>query len=116
MAILISDLYDAQGFERAIDVLRYARFETQVLQVVDSAELRPTLRGDLELCDAETGLTRAVTVTPALLARYAATREATQQRLRRYCADKHVPLFTLDTSIQAEDALLRILRRGGMLR
>jgi hypothetical protein len=36
--------------------------------------------------------------------------------MRRYCLDKRVPLFTLETSIDAEDALLRILRRGGMLR
>jgi uncharacterized protein (DUF58 family) len=116
MAILISDLYDPAGFERAIDVLRYARFETYVLQVIDAAELSPRLHGELELCDVETGLTRAITVTPRLLARYQAARAATQERLRAYCADKRVALFTLQTSISAEDAVLRVLQRGGMLR
>jgi uncharacterized protein (DUF58 family) len=116
MAILISDLYDPVGFERAIDVLRYARFETHVLQVVDSAEWKPALHGDIELCDVETGVTRAITATPDLLARYAAARIAAQERLRAYCADKRVSLFTLQTSIDAEDALLRVLQRGGMLR
>jgi uncharacterized protein (DUF58 family) len=116
MAILISDLYDPAGFERAIDVLRYARFETYVLQVVDAAEFTPRLHGELELCDAETGLTRAVTVTPALLDRYHSARAATQERLRAYCADKRVALFTLQTSVSAEDAVLRVLQRGGMLR
>jgi uncharacterized protein (DUF58 family) len=116
LAILISDLYDPAGFERAVDVLRHARFETHVLQVVDPAERSPALHGDLELCDVETGVTRAVTVTPALLARYHATRYASEQHMRNHCADKRVPFFALETSIDAEDALLRILRRGGMLR
>jgi uncharacterized protein (DUF58 family) len=116
LAILISDLYDPIGFERALDVLRYARFEVHVLQVVDAAERNPQLRGDLELCDVETGVTRAVTVTPALLSRYRAARQAAEERMRRHCVEKRVPFFTLETSIPAEEALLRILRRGGMLR
>ena len=116
MAILVSDLYDPAGFEQAIDALRYARFETHVLQVVDAAEWQPDFRGDLELYDAETSETRIVTITPNLIARYTAARRAAQERLRAYCAAKHVSLFTLQTSVKAEDALLRVLRPGGMLR
>jgi uncharacterized protein (DUF58 family) len=116
LAILISDLYDPAGFERAVDVLRYARFEPHVLQVVAADERSPQLHGDLELCDVETGVVRAVTITPALLQRYRTARAASEERMRRFCLDKRVPLFTLETSIDAEDALLRILRRGGMLR
>jgi uncharacterized protein (DUF58 family) len=116
MAILISDLYDSAGVERAIDVLRYARFETHVIQVIDDAEWHPNLRGDVEIYDAETGSVRALTVTPRLLARYAAARLTMQTRLRAYCAERHVGFFSLQTSIKAEDALLRVLRQGGMLR
>ena len=116
IAILISDLYDPNGFERAVDLLRYARCEPYVLHVSDPAEQSPDLHGDLELCDAETGLTRAVTISPALLARYRSARALGQERMRRYCADKRVGFFALSTAIDAEEALLRILRRGGMLR
>ncbi|HEY2733166.1 MAG TPA: DUF58 domain-containing protein [Polyangiales bacterium] len=115
LAILISDLYDPAGFESAVDVLRYARFEPHILQIVDPDERSPQLQGDLELCDVETGSTRAVTVTPALLARYRAVRAATEARMQRHCTDKRVAFFSLETSIPAEDVLLRILRRGGML-
>ena len=116
MAIVLSDLYDPLGFERGIDALRYARFEIHVLQIADPAEWQPALRGDLELVDAETGATRSVTVTKSLLSRYTAARHAAQERLRAYCRDKHVSLFTLQTSLRVEDALLRLLRQGGMLR
>jgi uncharacterized protein (DUF58 family) len=116
LAILISDLYDPTGFERAVDLLRYARCEPYVLQVADPAEQSPRLHGDLELCDAESGLTRTVTVTPALLSRYRAARDAAALRMQAYCKDKRVGFFALSTAIAPEDALLRILRSGGMLR
>jgi hypothetical protein len=51
-----------------------------------------------------------------LLARYRSARNAAQERLRAYCADKRVSLFTLQTAVSAEDAVLRVLQRGGMLR
>jgi uncharacterized protein (DUF58 family) len=114
MAIVISDFYDADGCKRAIDTLRHARFETVLLRVVDRAELEPQLSGALVLRDAETGALRNVDVTPLLLARYREARASADERLRRYCAEHQVSLFTLETSREPERALLHVLRRAGI--
>lgn len=115
VAVLISDLYDPQGIEHAISALRYARFELHVIRVLDGAEAEPAMRGDVELVDAETGLTRTVTVTPALLARYRAAFAAHRTRIERFCREKHVPLHTVTTGEPLDTATLRVLRRGGLL-
>ncbi len=115
VAILISDLYDPLGFEEPINALRFARFETHILRLVSPDEAEPNLHGELELVDSETGLTRQVTVTPALLARYRAARAERDQRLEAFCGEKQVGLSTLDISVPPEEAILNVLRHGGLL-
>lgn len=116
MAIVVGDLYDHDGFERGIDRLRHAKLETSVIQLTSAEDSRPSLLGDVELIDAETGETRNVTVTPALLARYEAAHHARNVAIARFCTDRQVPLFVLDTRMSPEDAMLRILRRGELVR
>ena len=115
VAIVLSDLFDPDGFEQGINKLRYQRFETFVIHLVDPLEARPDLHGDVELLDSETGQRRDVTATPALLARYQEAYAGYQQRLQAFCTQKQIPLFTLQTDVPLEDAVLRILRRGGVL-
>jgi uncharacterized protein (DUF58 family) len=115
VAVLISDLYDPAGFEEGVNRLRYARFEAHVIHVTDAADAAPRLRGDVELVDAETGESRPVTITPALARRYEQAYAAYQQRIVSFCAQKKVGLFSLDTRTPPEEAMLRILRRGGLV-
>jgi len=51
LAVLLTDLYDPAGFERGINVLRYAKFEPFVLHIVDPTEAKPDLRGDVRVYD-----------------------------------------------------------------
>ena len=60
LAVLISDLYDPQGFEKGINVLRYNKFDPFVVHVVDKTEAKPKLAGDVLLYDCETGDEREV--------------------------------------------------------
>jgi uncharacterized protein (DUF58 family) len=115
VAIVISDLYDPAGFERGIDALRYARFEPFVIQLVDPAEARPPLHGEVRLIDRETGEARDVTVTPRVLDRYAAAHAAYLAHIASYCASKQVPHVAIETSTPWDDAVLGVLRRGGLL-
>ncbi|AKF06303.1 DUF58 domain-containing protein [Sandaracinus amylolyticus] len=115
VAIVISDLYDPAGFERGIDALRYARFEPFVIQLVDPTEARPPLHGDVRLVDRETGESREVTVTPRVLERYAAAHAAYLAGIASYCAQKQVPHVVIETSTAWDDAVLSVLRRGGLL-
>lgn len=115
VAILISDFYDPAGFEAGINTLRYHKFETYVIQIFDPVEVRPALHGDVQLVDNETGESRELTVTARILERYASAHASYRKQIEDFCAKKQVTYFPIETSTDFDDAILRILRRGGML-
>lgn len=115
VAILISDLYDPAGFEGGINTLRYHKFEPYVIQVFDPGEVRPKVHGDVRLVDNETGEAREVTITPRILERYAAAHRAYRKRIEDFCTQKHVPYYGVETSLPFDEAVLEMLRRGGLV-
>lgn len=116
LAVLISDFYDPGGYEDAINMLRYNRYEPFAIQVVDPAEMRPRLKGDLQLVDCETGEIREITVSQGLLAAYIREHERYCNELAEFCTAKQVPLFRAETSVPFDELILRIFRKGGFLR
>ncbi|MBX3183627.1 MAG: DUF58 domain-containing protein [Polyangiaceae bacterium] len=116
LAVLISDLYDHAGFERGINVLRYAKFEPFVLHIVDPAEARPELNGDVRIYDCETGDEREVTITPAVLERMQLAWREYQESVERFCASRQVPYFPADINVPFDELILKVFRRGGFLR
>jgi uncharacterized protein (DUF58 family) len=116
LAVLISDLYDPAGFERGINVLRYNKFEPYVLHVVDPADARPGLRGDVRIYDCETGDEREVTVTQKLLERIQQAYSDYLAEIERFCVGRQVPYFLADVDTPFDEQVLRVFRRGGFLR
>jgi uncharacterized protein (DUF58 family) len=116
IVVLVSDLYDPDGFEGGINTLRFARFETGVIQVFDRVEVEPALHGDLSLVDCETGETRQVTITNRVLARYAEVHQQYRDRIEQFCRDKQVAYFVANTETPFDELVLQVLRRGGLLR
>ncbi len=49
LAIVISDLFDQEGFRRGADLLRHHGFEPHLVQVHTAEEAEPPLLGELEL-------------------------------------------------------------------
>lgn len=116
IAVLVSDLYDPVGFEGGINALRFGRFETGVIQVFDHSEVEPQLHGDLSLIDCESGVTREVTITPRILKRYTEVHRQYREQIGQFCREKQVAHFEVDTSVPFDELVLRVLRRGGLLR
>jgi uncharacterized protein (DUF58 family) len=116
LAILISDLYDSSGFEKAVNVLRYNKFEPFVLHIVDPDDARPELKGDLVIYDCETGEEREVTVTKKVLDRYAAAWESYLKRVQRFCVSRQAAYFKADINVPFDELILHVFRRGGFLR
>lgn len=116
LAVLISDFYDPEGYEDAVNLLRYNRFEPFAIQTLDPLETRPRLKGDLQLVDCETGELREITVSPGLLEAYVREHARYCQELAEFCTAKQVPLFVADTDIPFDELVLKIFRKGGFLR
>ena len=115
VAVVLSDFYDPRGCEPALDLLRYHRFEPGLIQILDPAEARPTLSGELTLVDVEDGTMRELSATPRELERYHQAHQAYCDELSRLCARHDIPSFQVLTSTPFEELLLRVLRRGGLV-
>ena len=109
LVVLLTDLLDRGGYERAIDRLLAARFEVALFHVMDAAELSPPLGGDLSLVDAETGAEVAVTLDERALRAYRGRLEAFLAGARDYCRRRGVR-YVLVPDAAFEDALMRYLR------
>lgn len=116
LCILISDLHDPRGFEQAINVLRYRRFEVGVIELVDRADARVPLRGDLRLVDVETGRERLVTVTDALAREAEQELDRRRANIERFCRAKGVAHFSAEVDTPFERVVLNLLARGSMLK
>jgi len=116
LAVLISDFYDFDGCQGAINVLRYNHFEPIVIQIYDQHDAHPPLTGDVRLVDCETNEVRPVTLTTRTLRAYANEHEAYCRTLEGFCLTKQVPYFRADTRVAFHELILRIFRHGGFLR
>jgi hypothetical protein len=114
--VLISDLYDPRGVERGVNVLRYNKFDTLLVHVVDPADAKPDLQGDVLVYDCETGDEREVTVTAKVLQRFAEAYDAYLAEVARFCATHQVPYVAASIDVPFDELILRVFRRGGFLR
>jgi uncharacterized protein (DUF58 family) len=116
LVVLLSDFYDPAGYRLALDRLRYARFETIVIQVSAPEEARPVLRGDLTIRDVETGEERELTVSPAALEEYRRRHGALLRGLEGFCRERALPCFPIVSDVPFDEVVLRVFRAGGLLR
>ena len=116
LAVLFSDLYDPAGFEAGINMLRFNKFEPYVVEIIDPAEARPALKGDVRIYDCETGEEREVTVTEAVLDKMQRAAHDYRASIERFCTQKQVSYFPADVDTPFDELVLRVFRRGGFLR
>jgi uncharacterized protein (DUF58 family) len=112
LAIVVSDFLDSRGFAPALDLLRQARFEPFVAQVVSPADAEPGWQGAIELEDAETGVRRPLFAEPADLRRYRRHFARFCASLEHYCAQHQLGWLRLDTARGVDAGLRQILRSG----
>jgi uncharacterized protein (DUF58 family) len=115
LVFVISDLFDPEGCEEALALLRYHQFEVHVIQVLDPAELRPASTGDLRLVESESGEAYEVTATEALLRRYHAEIDGFLEKTASFCVEKGISYAQATTAVPFEDLVLRVLRDGRMI-
>jgi uncharacterized protein (DUF58 family) len=114
VAVLISDFLDPGGFESGLRALMERRFDIHVVHLLSPDELRPTLGGDLELVDAESGEIRAVSVDSETLRAYEAQLGAFLGSVEAFCKANEVNYHRVATDVALEDLFLRRLK-GSLL-
>ena len=114
LAIVISDLYDQQGFRDGIDRLRYARFEPHVIQIHTPGEASPTFLGDMELVDCESGVQKKVTVTERKLRQYKTLFQTFLDDVETYCRNHGLSHTRATTDVPFDAVLLRMMRTAAV--
>jgi uncharacterized protein (DUF58 family) len=115
LAVIISDLFDPNGFERGLDMLRHNRYEPHVVQIFDRREAEPQVKGDVELVDVETGLIQKVTITERNLRQYRKIFADYLESVRQYCNTYGIGGTRSATDIPFDELLLRMMRAAGAL-
>lgn len=112
MTVLVTDLWDPQGFDEAFSRLAHRGGDAHVLHIVDSRELNPPLTGDLCLVDAETGEELNVTLDKPTRAAYFAAAQGWLDEAEQAARRRGLGYFRLDAALPVEDALIRWLQQA----
>ena len=106
LLLLLSDFLNLEGLEDLLDRFREPAWDVVLLQMLHPEEIQPTLRGNFELIDTETGRRSNYDLDAAALQQYAFHFEERRAALDRLC-DEHNAFFTsLSTGGSLEHDLL----------
>ena len=115
MTILITDGLGESPIDPAITSLRLARQEGAVLQLLAPQEIAPDWAGDARLKDAETGVEREFTATPATQAAYRTALARRTDEIERASRRRGMRFVRLSSDQPVEDMAERTLRKVGLL-
>jgi uncharacterized protein (DUF58 family) len=115
LAVVLSDLFDPNGFQNGLDLLRHHRYEPHVVQVYDRQDAAPELKGDLELFDVETETIRKVTITERNLRQYRRIFAEFLESVGQYCNTHGIGGTRSSTDVPFDELLLRMMRAAGAL-
>ncbi|TME04836.1 MAG: DUF58 domain-containing protein [Chloroflexi bacterium] len=115
MTVLITDGLGESPIEPAITALQLARQEGAVLQLLAPQEIAPDWTGDARLRDAETGVEREFTATPATQAAYRTALARRTDDIDKVSRRRGLRFVRLTTDQPIDDMVQRTLRRVGLL-
>jgi len=116
LAILISDLYNADGIRLSLRELQRGGHEVRVLHLLSPDELEPTFSGELRLLDCETGATQEVSLDSGLRGLYRRRLHEWRSQLQAECRQRGAGYLPLNTAVAWETVVLLEMRKAGMLR
>jgi uncharacterized protein (DUF58 family) len=115
VALVLSDGFDSEGLLAGVDQLRYGRLSPSVLVITDPADAAPALRGQVTLVDRETGRERTLHIDERTLVRYRAAYQQRMDDLFGALRERHVTALAVSVDTPFEQAVLALLRRGGVV-
>ena len=116
LAVVISDMFDGNGFESALDILRHFRHDIFVIQIASHEEINPRMKGELQLVDSESNVSREITITPSLLTAYRAEFAKFCDGIESYCGKYQLGYVRTATDFPFEELVLKVFRQGRFLK
>lgn len=116
VAVLVSDLLSPDGYQAGLERLSSGTLQPVVIHLLSPDEVEPSLDGDLELEDVESGGTIQVSIDWSTKARYRQWLSAWFAEIEAFCSRRGISYIRVETSQPVEELLLGRLQRGKVLR
>jgi uncharacterized protein (DUF58 family) len=116
LVVLLSDFFDQKSYGEALKVLHHNHYLVTSIQINEKEELEPTMRGDFELVDCETGAVETARMTPAAIAAYKAAFASHYNELGRLSIAFGYQKAAARTDEPFQDFLIGLFRRGILVR
>ena len=116
VAVVISDFFDFGGYEEGLRLLFGGNLEVLVVHVLAPDELRPDLKGDLRLMDAEFGVGTDVSIGQRLLGQYQRTLGVFCDGLKNYVVTRGGAYVLTGSDLPFDRLVLDVLCRRGLLK
>ncbi|MBW2412006.1 MAG: DUF58 domain-containing protein [Deltaproteobacteria bacterium] len=116
IAIIISDFFDAAGYEDGLKALAYRNFDINIIHVLDHEEINWSKTGNLSLREIETGESKLTLIDKQALELYRKKMDAFISGIKRYSAHYDMNYFLCNTRIPFEDTLTDYLATGALFR
>ena len=116
LAVVISDCFDREGFETAVDILRHSGHDVFVVHIASHEEFEPQVKGELVLVDSENNFSREIAVTPALLSAYHSEYNRFCEMVESYCGKYRLGYVRVLTDYPFEDLVMKVFRQGRFLK
>jgi uncharacterized protein (DUF58 family) len=114
--VLISDLMDKEGYEKALRFLVTQQMDVYVLHTLCPEELSPEVKGDLRLIDCEDEDVAEITVSRPLLDKYKRTLASFIDGARDFCTRRGMNYLMVSTQTPVETLVANYLRKRGLVR
>jgi uncharacterized protein (DUF58 family) len=114
--VLISDLMDKEGYEKALRFLVTQQMDVYLLHILSPEELNPEVKGDLRLIDCEDDDVAEITVSRPLLEKYKRTLAAFVDGAREFCTRRGMNYLMVSTETPVETLVANYLRKRGLVR
>jgi uncharacterized protein (DUF58 family) len=112
LVILVSDLFDPDGWRAALEFLASKKHQLLVIHVLDAEEVCPQASGDVALVDVEGGRERKFFLEQELVRRFQRELDGYFSEIEALCAARRIDYFRTTTQVRFDDFLLQMLRRA----
>jgi uncharacterized protein (DUF58 family) len=114
--VLITDLMDKEGYEKALRFLVTQQMDVYLLHVLCPEELNPEIKGDLKLIDCEDEDVAEITVSRPLMDKYKRTLASFIDGARDFCTRRGMSYLMVSTETPVETLVANYLRKRGLVR
>jgi hypothetical protein len=117
VVFVVSDFFDRENFQSAIDKLLYNKFNTKIIQIYSESESNPILpQTNLNLISLENESDKNntainLTINPHILKQYKICFNNFLENLKKYCTKNNLDLTTTNTSNTFDKLILKMLQK-----